>query len=186
MNPILHRNTALFTTHFSQSVVRKVTALLLATSMVISSVNVAPIFADEYIEEASFGTTEEASAEVDLSDDFGVTEDASDEANTATEEQALFDEEITDEVVEDENAFEQVVTDEVAYEENADIYEALENAEATASEDAGYAQLVELNANNAYMRNYVPSDIYSGSEIDCSSKSAVTASSSVDLKASIR
>jgi hypothetical protein len=51
---------------------KKVTALLLATSMVISSVNVAPIFADEYIEEASFGTTEEASAEVDLSDDFGV------------------------------------------------------------------------------------------------------------------
>ena len=132
--------------------------MLLATSMVISSVNVAPIFADEYIEEASFGTTEEASAEVDLSDDFGVTEDASDEANTATEEESFFDEEITDEVVEDEEPVaEQVVTDEVAYEENADIenadiYEALENAEATASEEEAYA-LKELDGVYVSYRN---------------------------------
>ena len=71
--------------------------MLLATSMVLSSVNIAPVFADEYIEEADFGATEEASAEVDLSDDFGVTEDASDEGTTATEEKSFFDEEITDE-----------------------------------------------------------------------------------------
>ena len=100
---------------------KKVTALLLATSMVISSVNVAPIFADEYIEEASFGTTEEASAEVDLSDDFGVTEDASDEANTATEEESFFDEEITDEVVEDENVEDVVTEDEALVEEVPEI-----------------------------------------------------------------
>ena len=112
--------------------------MLLATSMVLTSVNVAPIFADEYIEEADFGTTENASAEVDLSDDFGVTEDASDEANTATEEQAFFDEEITDEVVEDEEPVaDQVVTEDAAYDENADIYEALEQAQ-TAADDAAY------------------------------------------------
>ena len=115
--------------------------MLLATSMVISSVNVAPIFADEYIEEASFGTTEEASAEVDLSDDFGVTEDAADEGATVTEEQAFFDEEITDEVI-DENTItenesvDQVVGEDVAYDENADIYEALEQAD-VAGDDAG-------------------------------------------------
>ena len=114
--------------------------MLLATSMVLTSVNVAPIFADEYIEEADFGTTEDASADVSFGDDFGVTEDAADEV-TVNEEVNFFDEEITDEVI-DENTItenesvDQVVGEDVAYDENADIYEALEQAD-VAGDDAG-------------------------------------------------
>jgi hypothetical protein len=129
---------------------KKVTALLLATSMVLTSVNVAPIFADEEIifgEELS--VEDDASADADFGD-VVVEDGAAEEENTSAdvafddviEDDTVAEEETyADEVVEDSYVEEEVVAEDEALEEGAipeefeDVYAALESA----SEDAGYA-----------------------------------------------
>jgi hypothetical protein len=115
---------------------KKVTALLLATSMVLSSVSVAS-FADELVFEDEVVATEDNAGE-EVSFDDVVFEDA------AEEEADYSDEVFVDEVVEEDT----VAVDEVFYEEvveeqpveeqadpNADIYAALAGDEEVVNED---------------------------------------------------
>jgi hypothetical protein len=115
---------------------KKVTALLLATSMVLSSVSVAS-FADELVFEQEVVEDSSSADEAYFGDDAvenEVTEDTEDE--TVSEEEAFFDEVIeenpsVDEAVEAEAyAFEEDVVAEPEADVNADIYEAIANDEA--------------------------------------------------------
>jgi hypothetical protein len=129
---------------------KKVTALLLATSMVLSSVGVTT-FADELVFEDEYSATADAGeGEAYFGDDIveeEATEDdaASDEAffsDEVIDETVIEDEYVEDVVVEDEAfAFEDVTEVDVAVEDeaNADIYEAIALDEQIADTEADYA-----------------------------------------------
>ena len=115
---------------------KKVTALLLATSMVLTSVNVAPIFADEEITfaEENYTVEDDASADADFGDVVVEDEAPADDVvegdtfvgdDLVAEGESYIDE---DTVVEDDG----VIDD--AYAGNEDILAAVQ-----ASEDASYA-----------------------------------------------
>ena len=119
--------------------------MLLATSMVLTSVNVAPIFADE---EISFGVEENFTTEDDASvdADFGdvVVEDTAAEDETYADEVVEGDTFVGDDLVAEGESYldeDAVVEDDGVIDEtfagNEDVLEAVQ-----ASEDAGYANTI--------------------------------------------
>jgi hypothetical protein len=123
---------------------KKVTALLLATSMVVSSVSVAA-FADELVFEDEIVTVEDNAGDDVSFDDVTFEDVAEDDADYS--EDVFEDEVVEDDVAVDEAFYtEDVVVEELSAEDqadpNADVYAALADAEDVVTEDVVDGQTV--------------------------------------------
>jgi hypothetical protein len=138
---------------------KKVTALLLATSMVLSSVSVAS-FADELIFEEEYSVTEVSDEDETYFGDETVDEVATTEEDTGFEDEALFGDETIDDEASDDTVVEDVFVEDLAdegsdlaiEEENADVFEAIENAEdtSTAYADVEFAITGDMSYDKEY------------------------------------
>ena len=135
--------------------------MLLATSMVLSSVSVAPVLAaDEVIFEEVGSGQESASDEVSFGDDFVVEEQ--NEEDGAAEQEAFFDEvieddQVTDDVIAEDTAddqeayaFEEPIVDGNAFVGNEDVLEAITNEEPAYAKVVATGNLVAQDINEVY------------------------------------
>jgi hypothetical protein len=117
---------------------KKVTALLLATSMVLSSVSVAS-FADELVFEEEVVSTEDNAGEVVSFDEVAFEDDTAEDEEDSVEDVFTEDDGVIDEVVTaDDSALEEVAEEQPTEEPadpNADIYEAIGGGSEIVSEE---------------------------------------------------